>query len=111
MVLAKNELFDQQEQHCAALFKALAHPARIQILQYLADTKSCISGDISSELPLGRTTVNQHLVELKKAGLIQGHISGRKTNYCIDPAGVKILKEAANQLLSEIDIGEEFSCG
>ena len=79
MVLAKNELFDKQEQQCAALFKALAHPARIQILKYLAETKSCISGDISKELPLGRTTVNQHLRELKEAGLIQGHILGRKS--------------------------------
>ena len=110
MVLAKNELFDKQEQQCAALFKALAHPARIQILKYLAETKSCISGDISKELPLGRTTVNQHLEILKKAGLIQGHISGRKTDYCLDPAGVKTLKEKANRLLGEIDIGENLSC-
>ena len=110
MVLAKNELFDKQEQQCAALFKALAHPARIQILKYLAETKSCISGDISKELPLGRTTVNQHLRELKEAGLIQGHILGRKTNYCLDPAGVKTLKEAAERLLNEIDIGENLNC-
>jgi len=110
MVLAKSELFDQQEQRCAGLFKALAHPARIQILKYLAETKSCISGDISKELPLGRTTVNQHLEELKKAGLIQGHIYGRKTNYCLDPTGVKALKEATNRLLNEIDIGENMAC-
>ena len=110
MVLAKNELFDQQEQQCAGLFKALAHPARIQILKYLAETKSCISGDISKELPLGRTTVNQHLQELKRAGLIQGYISGRKTNYCLDQAGVEALKEATNRLLSEIDIGDNLNC-
>ena len=110
MVLAKNELFQQKEQQCAGLFKALAHPARIQILKYLAETKSCISGDISKELPLGRTTVNQHLKELRNAGLIQGHISGRKTNYCLDPAGIKALKEATNGLLGEIDIGENLNC-
>ena len=110
MVLAKNELFDQQEQHCSGLFKALGHPARIKILKYLAATKTCISGDISKELPLGRTTVNQHLQELKRAGLIQGHISGRKTNYCLDPAGVKALKQATNRLLAEIDIVENLNC-
>ena len=110
MVLAKKELFDQKEQHCSGLFKALGHPARIQILKYLAATKSCISGDVSKELPLGRTTVNQHLQELKRAGLIQGHISGRKTSYCLDTDGVQALKQAMNQLLAEIDIGENLNC-
>ena len=110
MVLAKNELFDQQEQQCAALFKALAHPARIQILKYLAETKACISGDISRELPLGRTTVNQHLKELKKTGLIQGQVSGHHTNYCLNPDKVKELKRITGIFLKEIDIGEQFSC-
>ena len=74
----KTELFDKQLQDCAEYFKALAHPARLQILKYLAVTKTCITGDISDELPLSRTTVNQHLAELKKADLIQGHVSGVK---------------------------------
>jgi DNA-binding transcriptional ArsR family regulator len=104
MVLAKNELFDKQEQRCAGLFKALAHPARIQILKYLAETKTCISGDISKELPLGRTTVNQHLKELKRAGLIQGVVSGSMTNYCLNPEKVKELKTLAENFFDEIDI-------
>lgn len=104
MVLAKNELFDKQEQHCAGLFKALAHPARIQILKYLAQTKTCISGDISKELPLGRTTVNQHLKALKRAGLIQGVVSGSRTNYCLNPEKVKELKSMADNFFDEIDI-------
>ena len=70
MVTAKSELFTEKQQQQAILFKALAHPARLAILVYLAETKTCISGDISNELPLSRTTVNQHLMELKKAGLI-----------------------------------------
>ena len=111
MVLAKNELFDKQEQQCAGLFKALAHPARIQILKYLAETKTCISGDISKELPLGRTTVNQHLKELKNAGLIQGQVTGHRTNYCLNPEKVKELKSIAGKFLEEIDIGDEFYCG
>lgn len=110
MVLAKNELFEKQEQQCAILFKALAHPARIKILKYLAEIKSCISGDISKELPLGRTTVNQHLKELKKAGLIQGHVTGHKTNYCLDPKKVKKLKTIAGQLFEQIDIEENLNC-
>jgi ArsR family transcriptional regulator, arsenate/arsenite/antimonite-responsive transcriptional repressor len=84
MVASKNELFDEVLQERAKLFKLLAHPARLQILQYLANTKSCISGDISEVLPLGRTTVNQHLKELKEAGLIVGTVEGVKMNYCLD---------------------------
>ena len=70
MVQSKTELFDKELTEKAMLFKALAHPARLQILQFLSETQSCITGDISDELPLGRTTVNQHLKELKDAGLI-----------------------------------------
>ena len=110
MVLAKSELFDKQEQQCASLFKALAHPARIQILKFLAETKTCISGDISKELPLGRTTVNQHLKELKNAGLIQGHVTGAKTNYCLNPARVKELKALAGNFFETIDIDENMVC-
>jgi DNA-binding transcriptional ArsR family regulator len=92
MVQSKTELFEPELAEKAVLFKALAHPARLRILQYLAKTQSCITGDISEELPLGRTTVNQHLKELKNAGLIQGHIEGVKTKYCLNPQKIKILK-------------------
>jgi DNA-binding transcriptional ArsR family regulator len=70
MAYAKIELFTAEYQKRSELFKALAHPARLAILKYLADTKTCITGDIADELPLSRTTVNQHLKELKDAGLI-----------------------------------------
>ncbi|SRR6056297_2236763 len=110
MVLAKNELFDKDEQECAVLFKALAHPARIQILKYLAEIKTCISGDISNELPLGRTTVNQHLNELKNAGLIKGTVTGSRTNYCLNPEKVKALREAMERLFDKIDIDNQLFC-
>ena len=112
MVLAKNELFDKHEQQCAVLFKALAHPARIQILKHLGEMKMCISGDISKELPLGRTTVNQHLKELKNAGLIKGTVAGAKTNYCLNPDKVTALREAMEKLLEAIDIDadEQTDC-
>ncbi|MFO7862713.1 MAG: metalloregulator ArsR/SmtB family transcription factor [Salinivirgaceae bacterium] len=110
MVLAKNDLFDIKEQQCAELFKALAHPARIKILKYLAETKACISGDISKELPLSRTTVNQHLKELKNSGLIQGYVTGAKTNYCLNPARVNELSMVLNAFLTEIDIMENPTC-
>lgn len=103
MPTAKLELFDRNLQDSAQLFKALGHPARLAILQFLADTNSCYTGDISNELPLGRTTVNQHLDELKKAGLIQGHIAGVKTNYCLDVKVIKKLKENMESLITELN--------
>ena len=110
MVQSKTELFDAALAEKALLFKALAHPARLRILQFLAETQSCITGNISDELPLGRTTVNQHLKELKNAGLVQGHINGVKTNYCLNPEKIKELKIAVQSFLGSIEI-ENYKCG
>jgi ArsR family transcriptional regulator, arsenate/arsenite/antimonite-responsive transcriptional repressor len=104
MATTKVNLFDKELQVRASLFKALGHPARLAILKYLADIKTCICGDISDEIPLSRTTVNQHLKELKKVGLISGTVSGVKTNYCIDPSKVEWLKKTLLQFLGEIKI-------
>ena len=109
MVLSKTTLFDADLQDAAIFYKALGHPARLQILRYLAETRVCITGDISEELPLSRTTVNQHLTELKKAGLIQGHVSGRHTNYCLNPEKIKELKEMSESFLNEIPV-DGFKC-
>jgi DNA-binding transcriptional ArsR family regulator len=103
MAVAKTSLFDTDMQEAALLYKALGHPARLQILNYLAETKVCITGDISEELPLSRTTVNQHLAELKKAGLIQGHVSGKHTNYCLNPVKIKELQRYCESFLKEIN--------
>ena len=79
----KSEKFDDNLQELARFAKAIAHPARLAILQYLAETRTCISGDISDNLPLSRTTVSQHLKELRDLGLIEGTIDGLKINYCL----------------------------
>ena len=110
MVTAKTSLFDESLQMKANLFKALAHPARLQILQFLAETKTCISGDISEELPLGRTTVNQHLKELKNAGLIQGQVQGVKTNYCLDYEKIEEMKNLLSGFLDDFKTPEGFCC-
>ena len=110
MVTAKHELFDKALQEQASLFKALAHPARLQILQFLAKSKNCISGDISEELPLSRTTVNQHLTELKEAGLIKGHVEGVKMKYCLDSEKVKEMKNLLTSFLKEIQLPDNFTC-
>ena len=110
MVVAKTELFEASLQEQANLFKVLAHPARLQILQFLAQTQTCISGDISEELPLSRTTVNQHLKELRDAGLIKGHIDGVKMNYCLDGEKVKEMKTLLTGFLDEIQIPDDYIC-
>lgn len=110
MVTAKTSLFNENLQVKANLFKALSHPARLQILKFLAETKSCISGDISDDLPLSRTTVNQHLSELKDAGLIQGSVDGVKVNYCLDSKKIKELKSLLVDFLNEIQLPDDFCC-
>jgi len=110
MAYTKSELFSTELQKCAVLFKALGHPARLSILKYLAETKTCITGDIADELPLGRTTVNQHLKELKDAGLIQGTTEGAKTCYCLDTVNICSLKKTVDKFIGEINIPEDFKC-
>ena len=97
MTYAKVELFDEKLQEAALFFKALSHPARLAILNYLANSKVCISGDISNELPLSRTTVNQHLKELKELGLIRGTIDGSKTNYCLNKSRIDEMQFVIDQ--------------
>lgn len=110
MAFSKQELFSKEFQLSAELFKALAHPARLAILKYLAETKTCITGDIAEELPLGRSTVNQHLKELKEAGLITGTIEGVKTCYCLNPSRIKELKQISGKFITSICISENLNC-
>ncbi len=99
MGLAKTEEFTLEQNDLSALAKALGHPARIAILQYLIQQKSCVCGDIVDELPLSQSTVSQHLMELKKVGLIKGSISGPSVCYCIDPQAWIRLKTSMGSLL------------
>ena len=109
-IMTKIELFDKTLQDTAAIFKTLSHPARLAILKYLAETKVCISGDISDELPLSRTTVHQHLTELKKYNLIKGQIEGVKTNYCLNSNKIKAIRENLDGFLSDIDCCPDNNC-
>jgi len=81
--MIKPEVFDTELQELATFAKVISHPARLAILKYLSETRTCISGDISDKLPLSRTTVSQHLKELRDMGLIHGEIDGLKINYCL----------------------------
>lgn len=84
MGLTKAEIFTDKQNKLAAMMKALAHPARIAILQYLIKAQACVCGDIVEELGLAQATISQHLAELKKVGLVTGTIEGTSVCYCID---------------------------
>ena len=85
MGLTKTDLFTQNQNDLAVFAKALGHPARVAIIEFLLKTDKCICGDIVNELPLAQPTISQHLRELKDAGLIQGNIEGNAICYCINP--------------------------
>ena len=99
MGTAKTEEFTVKDNRIATYAKALAHPARVAILQLLVKSQSCICGDIVDELPLSQSTVSQHLKELKDAGLIKGNIEGVKVCYCINEEEWEMAKSYITDLL------------
>jgi ArsR family transcriptional regulator len=84
MGATKTDHFTEKQNAIATLAKAMGHPARIAIIDYLLKVDACICGDIVNELPLAQPTVSQHLKELKNAGIIKGNIEGNAICYCID---------------------------
>ncbi len=85
MGASKSDSFSLEHNDMASLFKALSHPARIAIVDYLLTVESCICGDIVNELPLAQPTISQHLAALKNANIIKGTIEGTAICYCLNP--------------------------
>ncbi|MEE4197449.1 MAG: metalloregulator ArsR/SmtB family transcription factor [Bacteroidales bacterium] len=110
MTHKKSSLFADDLQRIAELSRVMSHPARLAILRYLAQCKTCISGDISKEIPLSRTTVSQHLQELKKVGLIKGQIEGLKVNYCLCEKCIQELKKMVTSFFQEISVEQNNQC-
>ena len=104
MGATKTELFQQHQVRFANLAKAMGHPARIAIVEYLLERQSCVCGDIVEELPLSQATVSQHLKALKEADLIQGNIEGRTICYCLKPEAFVELKQFVDAL------AKRFNC-
>lgn len=84
MGLTKSDIFSDEQNKLASLFKVLGHPARVAILQYIINQKACICNDLVEELGLAQATISQHLKELKSIGIIQGSIEGKSVCYCIE---------------------------
>lgn len=96
----KTALFTPQQNYLANLAKAIAHPARIAILEYLAKTGSCVCGDIVDELPLSQSTVSQHLKAMKEAGVIKDDAEGTYRCYCLDMEQCKMLLTQVTSLFT-----------
>ncbi len=102
MAITKAKLFNDKQVKTAEFAKALGHPARIAILEILAQRDTCICGDITDQLPLAQSTVSQHLKALKSAGIIKGEIDGVRTCYCLNQENLSEFKYLLKNLLEEL---------
>lgn len=109
MGATKTEHFTDSQNQIATMAKALGHPARIAIIEYLMKVDTCICGDIVSELPLAQPTISQHLKELKNAGLIQGSIEGTSICYCINENAIETLKSYFSVIATSL-LKKKYSC-
>lgn len=97
--LHKTDYFTAEQEQTARFAKALGHPVRIAILELLNSQACCFHGDMANELPIAKSTLSQHLNELKDAGLIKGDITPPTTRYCIDRENFNLAKTLLNKLL------------
>lgn len=102
MGITKTDSYATQTLMLAKLFKALGHPARLAILEFLAQQSTCICGDIVSELPLSQASISRHLAELKEVNLIKGTISGTSVCYCLNEEQLPLIHQFLNQFNSPI---------
>lgn len=110
MGITKSSSFTTQQNETALLLKAIAHPARIAIVEYLLKVQSCICGDIVSELPLAQATISQHLKELKNAGIIKGNIEGTTICYCLENEVVEKLAQYFSEIAKQINHQKSSCC-
>ncbi len=104
MGVSKTEQFTDSQNEIAILFKALAHPARIAIIDFLLSVDDCICGDIVNHLTLSQPTVSQHLKELKNANIIQGTIEGTSICYCLNSKTLSIFESYFQKIKSKLEI-------
>lgn len=96
MGITKTTGFSEETNEMAEILKALGHPARLEIVQFLMKSTSCVCGDIVEVLPLAQSTVSKHLSELKKVGIIKGTITGNNICYCLDEIIIQKIQNFIN---------------
>ena len=104
-----NKNYTVKQEQVARFAKAMGHPARIAILQFLAKQMTCYFGDIHEELPIAKATVSQHLKELKEAGLIQREVETPKVKYCINRENWQLAKAQFAEFFDDCT-GKKGSC-
>jgi ArsR family transcriptional regulator len=109
MGVTRKEIFSEQQNEIAAFAKALAHPARVAILQHLFKLDTCMCGDLVIEIGLAQPTISQHLKELKQLGLIQGTVEGTSVCYCIHRENWNKMKKSLDGLLDQ-DLKPNNAC-
>jgi len=97
MCIKQTAIFMEAEQF-SKVCKALGHPTRVRIVEYLQEADQCICGEIVDMLPLAQSTVSQHLKILKESGLVKGVIEGPRTCYCLDRNVMDLFKVRAKNL-------------
>lgn len=110
MGATKTDHFTDKQNNIATMAKALGHPARIAIVEYLLKVNECICGDIVNELPLAQATVSQHLKELKVAGIIKGSIEGNSICYCIDEQAIEKLQKYFGNISDKLNKKKKNCC-
>ena len=110
MGATKTENFTDKQNGIATLIKALAHPARVAIIEYLMKADGCICGDIVEHLPLSQPTVSQHLKELKTAGLIKGSVEGNSICYCIDEKAIGKIQDYFTNISNKLEKRKNNCC-
>jgi len=110
MGISKTNLFTEEQNELSKIAKALAHPARIAIIQHLWKINACINSDLVQEIGLAQATISQHLRELKDVGIIQGNIEGTKMCYCINPERWEMLKLQLQDFFEKPQQQEKHCC-
>lgn len=110
MGVTKTHHFTDEQNEIAALLKALAHPARVAIVEYLLSVDTCICNDIVSEINLAQPTVSQHLRELKNAGIIQGEVEGKSICYCVNPDTLRKLERFIMEIRNKLEHNGQNCC-
>ncbi len=110
MGVTKSDLFTEAQNELALAAKALAHPARVAIIEFLLKSDSCINGDLVTELGLAQATISQHLRELKDIGIIQGTIEGTRVSYCINPERWAVIQKQFNKIFNQFEDPSSKDC-
>ncbi len=98
--MSEEAVISEDQKALARFAKAMGHPIRLYVLHILSKQSCCYSGDLTEVLPIAKSTLSQHLKELKDAGLIQGEIEAPKIKYCLNQDNWKAARLLFNKFMN-----------